>query len=328
MSRQERYRLLLKEWVIAPMKIMWNDWRARMGSLILLGFVLMGLASIITTKTGFTVVSEPQAGQGEPLTGAFQTMEYPLGTDNLGRDIFAQIVHSTPTMLEMVLAGALFTTVIALVVGTVAGYKGGMIDQVLMTITDVFMTIPGLPLVIVIAVVLEPRSAWVVGIVVVINAWAGLARAIRSQVLTLREESFVEASRVMGLPTRTILAKDVTPGLMPYVMVNFVNTARQVIFASVGLYFIGVLPRTDVVNWGLMMQNAYDTGGAMHTMSAVHWLLVPMIAIMLISFGLILLAQGTDRIFNPRVRARHVTTADADEVDSEEETTQTLQLQG
>lgn len=325
MSKRERYRLLFNDWVIAPLKILWNDWRARAGALILFGFILMGVASIITTHTRFTVVSEPVSGEGDPLVGAFQTLEHPLGTDNLGRDIFAQIVHSTPTMLEMILAGAIFTTVIAVVIGTLSGYKGGLTDQILMTLTDIFMTIPGLPLVIVVAVVLEPRSPWIVGIIVVINAWAGLARAIRSQVLTLREEAFVESSRIMGLPTSTILAKDITPGLMPYVMVNFVNTAREVIFASVGLYFIGVLPRTDVVNWGLMMQNAYETGGAIHSMTAAHWLLVPMATIVLMSFGLILLAQGTDRIFNPRVRARHASPTETEAEDSEVETTTTLQ---
>lgn len=326
MTRGDRYRLLATEWIVAPAKIVWADWRARVGGLILLGYLLVGLIAIVSRNTAFTIVAEPHAGEGERLTGAFQNLSYPLGTDNLGRDIFAQIVHSTPAMLEMVIAGALFTTVLAMIIGTLSGYKGGVTDRLLMTFTDVFMTIPGLPLVIVVAVVLEPRSPWVVGIIVVINAWAGLARAVRSQVLTLREESFVEASRLMGISTPTILAKDITPGLMPYITVNFVNTGREVIFASVGLYFIGILPRTDIQNWGLMMQTAYETGGALYTFATAHWLLSPMVAIVLFSFGLILFAQGTDRIFNPRVRARHVTPhEDAAEEETDDEMTTHLQ---
>ncbi|MFB9809406.1 ABC transporter permease subunit [Haladaptatus pallidirubidus] len=118
-----------------------------------------------------------------------------------------------------------------------------------MTITDVLMTIPGLPLVIVLAVLLEPRNPWVVGVVLTVNAWSGLARAIRSQVLTIRSESYVEASRLMGVSTPNILMKDVIPPIMPYIMVNFVNSARTVIFSSVGLYFLGILPFTNQ-NWG------------------------------------------------------------------------------
>ena len=322
MSRGERYKVLLDEWVLAPIYIIWDDWRARVGTLILLTYVLMGTVGVL-------VVDETSVAEGPRLMGPFEDWAHPLGTDNLGRDIFTQIIHSTPPMLEMIIAGAVFTTVMATAVGTISGYKGGFTDRVLMTFTDVLMTIPGLPLVIVIAVILEPRSPWVVGIVLTINAWAGLARAIRSQVLTLRSESYVEASRLMGISTPNILAKDIVPGLAPYILINFVNTAREVIFASVGLYFLGILPMTHI-NWGVMMQFAYDTGGALYTWGTVHWLLAPMTAVVVLSFGLILFAQGTDRIFNPRVRARHTTATDAGEEGGEEDRSGEIatQLQG
>lgn len=306
MTRGERYRVLVQEWVIAPITVIWSDWRARVGTIIIGIYVLMG-------TVGVRVVDPPMVGEGDRLIKPFQDPAYPLGTDNVGNDLFAQVVHSTPPMLEMILAGAVFTTLMATVVGTLSGYKGGFTDRVLMTFTDILMTIPGLPLVIVVAVILEPRSPWVVGIILTINAWAGLARAIRSQVLTLREEEFVEASRLMGISTTSILLKDITPGLMPYILVNFVNTARSVIFSSVGLYFLGILPFTQL-NWGVMMNMAYETGGALYTLETAHWLLVPMATIVFLSFGFILFAQGTDRVFNPRVRARHgSSTADLEE---------------
>lgn len=317
-SRRERFRLFLEESVLTPLRIVWSDWRARLGSAIIALYVLMGLVAWIPSTNfwpfnGVTIVQQPST-QNEILMPPFQSMAHPLGTDGIGQGIFNSIVHATPAMLEMIVAGAVFTTVVATVVGTVSGYMGGRVDSILMTITDVMMTIPGLPFVIVLAVILEPRQEWLVGIVISINAWAGLARSLRSQVLTLRDMEYVEASRTMSIDTHEILSNDLVPNLMPYIFVNFVNSARNVIFASVGLYFLGILPVTSP-NWGVMMDRAYSGGGALYTWETAHWLAFPMLTIILLSFGLILFAQGTDRVFNPRVRARHAKTVETEDID-------------
>ncbi len=158
-------------------------------------------------------------------------------------------------MLIMITAGAVFSVAIATLVGTVSGYKGGRVDRALTVVTDIAMTIPGLPLIILLAALIEPTHPVTVGIVLTINAWAGLARAIRSQVLTLRDHSYVEASRIMGVPTRRIVVDDILPNIMPYVLVNFVQSARGVIFGSVALYYLGVLPFSNE-NWGVMLNDA------------------------------------------------------------------------
>lgn len=296
-TRMDRYRHWFETWVLASARIAWSDWRVRVGSLIILFYVLMGTIGVV-------LVEPPSIGDGPRYVGAFESMQYPLGTDNLGRDIMAQIVHATPWMLQMIAAGAVFSTAVATIIGTLSGYKRGTVDRILMTLTDIAMTIPGLPLVIVISVLLQPRNPLVIGVVLSINAWAGLARSIRSQVLTLREESYIEASRTIGVPTSVIIREDVLPNLMPYVVVNFVQAARNVIFASVGLYFLGLLP-TSKPNWGVMMDRAYSTAGSLYTWETAYWLIFPMVTVILLVFGLILFAQGTDRLFNPRVRARH-----------------------
>ncbi len=294
--------MFLNDWLITPLRVIWDDWRARVGGIIILLYVLMGTIGVV-------LISEPRPGDGPRLIRPFQDWAHPLGTDINGNDLFAQTVHATPPMLEMIVAGAVFTTALAMVVGTLSGYKGGIVDRLLMTFTDILLTIPGLPLVIVLALVLDPRQPWVVGVILTINAWAGLARAIRSQVLTIREEAYIEAARLMGISTWRILLKDITPSLMPYVLVNFVNAARTVVFASVALYFLGILPDT-FLNWGVMMNYAYSVGGALYTSGTAHWLFVPLMTIVVLSFGLILFAQGTDRVFNPRVRARHASQDD------------------
>jgi len=266
--------------------------------LIILFYVLIG-------TVGVRLIEEPDAS-GERLVGAFETWEHPLGTDNIGVDLLGAVVHATPDMLIMITAGAVFTTVLATVVGTVSGYKGGRIDRVLSTITDITMSIPGLPLVIVLAFILEPRNPAFVGVVVSVNAWAGLARSIRSQVLTLRGEAYVETSRAMGIATSGIIVKDVLPNLMPYVLVNFTLSARRVIIASVALYFLGILP-VSTYNWGFMLNQAYNSSG-LYSLQAFHWFLVPIVTIVLFIYGLVLFGQAADRLFNPQARVKHIDT--------------------
>lgn len=298
-SREEKLRRFFEEYVVTSFQIMWESWRTRIGGAIIAFYVLMG-------TVGVWLVDVPTAGEGPRMLGPFETMEFPLGTDQIGMGIMGQIVHATPSMLIMVAAGALFTTGVATVVGTLAGYKGGTIDRVLTTLADTAVSIPGLPLVIVLAFLLKPESPIFVGVVVTINAWAGLARSIRAQVLTLREESYVEASRIMGITTLPIILKDVLPNLMPYVLVNFTISARRVIIASVALYFLGILPVTDF-NWGYMLNQAYNSSG-MYSLNAVHWLLVPIITIVTFTYGLILFGQAADRVFNPQARLKHLDT--------------------
>ncbi|WP_247004415.1 ABC transporter permease [Halosolutus gelatinilyticus] len=319
-TRGDRIDRFLEGFVRTPWSILRDDWRAVAGFAILSVYVLLGTA-------GVYLVEPTHPAHGPRLLGPFENWQFPLGTTSSGRDILAMTVHSTPSILVMMASGAIFTVAVGTFFGVVAGYKGGMIDTVLSTITDVFINIPGLPLVIVLATLLEEwiNNPVALGALLAVAAWAGLARAIRSQVLTLRSESFVESARAMDLPTRWVLSREILPHLMPYVVVNMVNAARSIIFAAVALYFLGVLPFSDS-NWGVMLSNAYHAG-ALYRPAAYHWLLVPMIAISGIAIGLILLAQSLDRVFNPRARARHERgSGDAIEPDSEAETTQMTQV--
>ncbi|GCF15880.1 peptide ABC transporter permease [Haloarcula mannanilytica] len=307
-TEADKLRKLYDAYVYTPIAIIWTDWRARIGFTIMLGYVLMGVV-------GPTFVEQTEVLEGPALAAPFETMEYPLGTDNMGRDLLSQTIYSTNTILKMVAAGATSTVLIGTIVGSIAGYKGGMTDTVLSSITDVFINIPGFPLVMVLGLMFDDvllGNPWAVGLLLSVAAWGGLARSIRSQVLTLRQESFVESSRAMGLPTRTIVFKDIIPHLMPFVVINLTNAGRRVIFEAVALYYLGILPFQNL-NWGSILNLAY--GANAHTrLAALHWFLVPMVAIVVISIGLILLGQSLDRVFNPRVRARHEkTTAEVDD---------------
>lgn len=285
---------------LASLRIVLSDWRGKVGVLLVGTYLLLG-------TVGVFFIPEPIAGAGPAYLGAFQDMSFPLGTNNQGQDLLGLIVYATTPMLKMVFAGGVFATTVATVTGTLSGYKGGRVEQVLTTFIDSAMALPTLPLVIVLAAIFPVSNPFLIGILVSINAWAGLSRTIRSQVLTIREESYVEAARVIGTPTWRVVYEEVTPQLMPYIAIHFMNLCRRVIFASVGLYFLGVLPYTSK-NWGVMLNQAYSAG-ALTIDSYLHWLLVPMLTIIFFTVGLIFLAQSMDQVFNPRIRAKRADTS-------------------
>jgi len=350
LTRRKRARQSFDEYVLATARVAWTDYRARIGITIVSLFLLMGvivlipkwwnndIAPLLNTTLGLSLgpltplVAIPRTGT-DYLLPAFRggisalwesggwieftpwlELRRPLGTQDTGKDIFAQLIYATPPMLKMVAAGAVFSTGLATVWGAFSGYVGGAVDRLMMAISDIVITIPGLPLIIVLAAIIEPEDPVVVGIILSLHTWAGFSRALRSQVLTIREEPYVEASRTIGVSTSSIVFKDVLPNLMPLVMVNFVTGARRVIISSVGLYFLGILP-FSTFNWGVMMNYAYNSG-ALYDMNYAHWFLAPMITIVLFSLGLILLGQGMDRIFNPRIRAKHMKTQKTQKTDS------------
>ena len=286
-----RYRSLRR-----TIRILADDPRTLVSSLVIAGYLLMGTVGVL-------VVPSPFASRGPMLLGPFESLAYPLGTTGLGTGLFRTIVHATPFMLKLMLSGAGFTAVVALVVGLTSGYRGSHADRILSTVMDIAIAIPGLPLYIVLATLLQPTSPYVIGVVLAVNRWAGLARQVRSEALSIKEEPYVEASEAMGMTERQLLFDDFLPNIMPFVMIRFANAAKGIIYASVALYFLGLLPSSGA-NWGVQMNTAYNLGNALSRPEAIHWLLAPMLAIIILSWALATFAQGADRIFNPRIRTR------------------------
>ena len=147
-----------------------------------------------------------------------------------------------------------------------------------MGITDVLMTIPGLPLLIVLATLIRTDDPIVIGAILSVTAWTGLARSIRSSVLAIKSSEFIEAARALGLPTWHIVFREIMPNLMSFIAVNFIFATIGAIYASVGLYFLGILPFT-LFNWGIMLNMAYAQAGAHHSLETIHYILAPIAAI-------------------------------------------------
>jgi len=300
------YYEILDRRILTPFRVLWSAPRARVGLLIILFYIFLGFVAPEFVEAPSSYQAPTEKWGLEP----FQSLAFPLGTDSVGTDLVSRLVYSTTPMLKMMFAGALFASIVGAVVGIASGYFGGTIDWLLTTATDIMINIPSIPLVVVIGAIFEPRSPAVVGVILAIDDWPALARQLRSEVLTIREKSYVEAARTMGLSSPTIVSKKVLMNLMPLITMNTMRAARNIVFVSAALYFLGVLPYTSL-NWGVWMDNARGQG-ALNAPDQFYLLAIPLFAITTLSLGLLLFSQGTDRLYNPRIRARHAKTAGED----------------
>lgn len=225
---------------------------------------------------------------------------HPLGTDFEGTDVLAEIITGSRYVLSAAALAAVFTIGFGTVAGVVSGYYLGTTDQVIMRVTDFILTIPGFPLLIVLSTIWSFGSPVAMGLVLGLTGWGGLARAVRSQTLSLRERGFIEAARGLGLSNRHIIIKEILPNISPYIAMNLLLSVTGGIYAEVGLFFLGVIP-FQANNWGVMLNLAF-TNGAMYTPQSLLYMLSPMACILLVTFGIVLTLDALDEILNPRLR--------------------------
>lgn len=227
--------------------------------------------------------------------------QHPLGTDFAGTDNLALIVTGSQFVLFSAFLAGIFHLIFGTAAGLASGYLRGATDSVLMRLADFFLTIPGFPLLVVLATVWRFGSPEAMGLVLGITGWAGLARAVRSQTLSLRERGFIEAARGLGLSRSHIIFREILPNVAPYIAMNLLFSITGAIYSEVGLFFLGVIPFA-ANNWGFMLNQAVFTAGAITSPTALPYLLSPMVAILLLTLGVVLLLDAVDEMFNPRLR--------------------------
>lgn len=276
-----------------PFVIIRRNRRAFAGLLILLVFALMATVGPEVVPLDMTARYDQR----------FQlpSLAHPLGTDYAGRDTFAQIVHGSRDVLFVAFLAAIFTTLIAISIGMIAGLQGGVIDTTLMLLTNVILTVPNFPVMMIIAAVYRVKDPFSFGLLLSIWAWGGLARAVRSQILSLKEREFIEATRALGLSTFHIVFRELLPNIMPFVAINFFSIMRGAITSSMGLMLLGLVP-FKATNWGMMLNMATYQYGAIYVPRAIFYVLSPMAAITLFQLGAVFFAHGLDEVLNPRLR--------------------------
>jgi len=293
----------IREAFYEPLMIIWMNRKSRIGLLILVFYLLM--ASI----GPYLIPYDPK---GNPLE-IYQppSLKHPLGTDYMGRDVLAQIVHGARDILLIAFFAASITVLVGAAVGITSGFVGGVTDVILVNFTRLLMTIPSLPLIIVLSAFLRVADPLSIAMILSVTAWTGLALAVRAQVLALKNEEYIEAARTLGLTKFHIIFREILPNIMSYVAINFLTSMVSAIYASSGLYFLGILPFT-AVNWGVMLNQAWRIGGGaalanpMYAPKTLHYILAPIMAIIGLQVGLILLTFAIDEIFNPRLRTEYI----------------------
>jgi peptide/nickel transport system permease protein len=223
-----------------------------------------------------------------------------LGTDYAGADVLAEIVVGSRYVITSAIIAGILMVAIGTAVGLISGYYRGVAESGLMRITDFMLTLPSLPLLIVLSQKWKFGSPLMMGLILGITGWAFIARPIRSQALSLRERGFLEAARGLGLPARHVIWREILPNVAPFVAMNLLLSFIGSIYAQTGLFFLGAVPYS-ATNWGVMLRQAVE-GGALQASSAVAYLLAPMGCIMLINLCVVLLLDATDELFNPRLR--------------------------
>lgn len=228
-----------------------------------------------------------------------------LGTDIRGNDILARTIYGANVSLLVGIVASAVSMGLGSLVGLLSGFWGGWRDEVLMRVTDVFLVIPWLVLMIVLAAVL-PGSDSVTKVIIVIGitGWSSTARIVRAQVLSIKKRAFIERSRAIGSGDLHIVWKHVFPNVFPLVFANAILTVALSILSESALSFIDLgPPATEVVTWGNMLDDAFNKGYAMEN-GLYLWVIVPGFCIVFVVLAFTFVGYALDEIFNPKLRKR------------------------
>jgi peptide/nickel transport system permease protein len=261
-------------------------------SLLLFLILFSAIGALVYDTSRYRPLSAPP--------GQAPSSMYPLGTDNQGRDLMAVAIRGTPLTLRIGLLAGFIGVFVGTILAFVSAYYGGITDAIIRTVVDIGMTVPGLLILIIIAV--SFRGGLTVdqmALVVASLAWVNPARTIRSQVLTLRERAFVQVARLSGQSGPEIIVKELIPNLLPYIGATLVAAVTGAVFASIGLEALGLGP-IDSPTVGMTLYWVIYYSALLHGM---WWWFLPPIAIIVILFvGLFTLSAGLDEVANPRLR--------------------------
>lgn len=262
-----------------------------LGAIILLAFILVAVFAPYVARF------DPYKRVGIPFQEP--SLAHLLGTNDIGQDIFSEVVYGTRISLLMGILSAGVALVIGTLVGLAAGYFGGKVDSVLMRLVDLIMVIPMLPLMILLAAFIGP-SFWNIIIVIGALSWASPARVIRSQVMTIKNRGYIEAIDVMGGKSSYIIFKHILPPTMSIIISQLILMSSRAILTEASLSFLGLGDPTQK-SWGIILYYA-QSRSAFLTNSWLWWVLPPGLLIALLTVSFSFLGSALEEIANPRLR--------------------------
>ena len=278
----------------------WAQLRRDRTAMIGLGLLTLFVAMALLAPV-FADRSELQAaaGRNNPDLAA-PSGKFWLGTDEIGRDVFALVVWGARVSLYIGLLATVVAVGIGSVLGLIAGYAKGWISRVMLAIDDFFLVLPFIPLAIVLALLLG-RSPTIMALVIGGTFWAGGSRLIRAQVLSLRERGYVERATALGASSRHIIVRHVLPGVAPLIIANASLIVPGAILAESTLAFLGLGDRFSP-SWGKVLDGAQSSGAL--TLNAWWYYLPPGLCIIGIVLAFSLVGNALERIFDPRLGGR------------------------
>ncbi|MFN8561225.1 MAG: ABC transporter permease [Anaerolineae bacterium] len=268
------------------------------GFLGILFFVLLTtLGPLFVPYDGQIHMDRRQPG----ATSLFQgpSAEFPLGLDWQGRNVLSHIIYGGQSLILIAAEAGLMATIIGFILGAVAALIGGIVDQVLIALSNLILTIPQFPLLLVLASLISFDQPFFLALLFALLNWPALMRAVRAQVFSLREREYIQAAVSLDLGLRHIVLREVFPNMVSYIAVNAIFSLRSAMYSIVGLVVLGLVPLKEP-DWGVMIfmgrQQAVQP-------NASAMLLAPIIAIAFFQLSLVLFSRSMEEIFNPRLRS-------------------------
>jgi len=278
-----------------------NEPMGLVGLGIISAMVILALIAPILDWAGLIYHwSELSGGIGEDLLLP-PSPQHPLGTNQNGQDILSRLIYGTQVSLLVGFTASVVAVFIGTTVGLISGYFGGFIDTLLMRITDVFLSLPTLPLML-IFLVLFGQGLQNVIIVIAILGWTGTARMVRSEALSLRERPLTEAAHALGATDRYILIKHILPNTLPLILANVILGVVNAILGEAGIAFLGFVDIHGQPSWGIMLHWANKNAALLN--NAWWWIIPPGLLILLTSLGFVFVSHAADKVVNPRLRGR------------------------
>lgn len=281
---------------VSPFRAFWRALlRSKSGFIGFIGFAVIVLVSLVGPF--FTPGGNP-ADPARIYEGP--SVAHPLGLDFEGRDVLMLLIDGGRPVLLIGLLAALISTVIAVFFGALAAYVGGRVDAVIVTATDIVLTVPQIIVLAVIASFYEVGNSFGLALILGLLGWPALLRAVRAQALSLKEREYIEAARLLDLGTASIVLREIVPNMASFILMNYVIGATQAIYALAGLYVLGLAPMQGT-NWGISIHWA-DNQSAIYNSEAIFSVMAPILAICLVQLSLVTMSRSFEEILNPRLR--------------------------
>lgn len=270
--------------------------KGRLSPPAVVGTVIVGALALIALLAPIVAPYDPQTLSGPPLQAP--SLQHLLGTNNLGQDILSQLIWGARPSMAVAVGAATLALLLGVAVGVGAALAGGVLDLVVMRVVDVFLALPLLPLLILVAALVGAHAENLV-LVIGLMSWPATARILRSQTLSLRDRGFVQAARGLGKGSAYVMRRHLLPALGPLLVSGFVAVAAHAVLLEAGLAFLGLSDPTSVT-WGLVLNQALLQQGAYFSAVWTWWALPAGLAVTLAVLGFSFIGIGVEHNFNPR----------------------------